>query len=87
MQSPLLESEIKSAINQIKETYSDLTKDLKALENINSLSDTEFPYSQSEYYSLKTQITQSLQTLKQLLNQLSSADVSNEKLQVIAILM
>jgi hypothetical protein len=54
MQSPLLESEIQSAINQVKETYSTLNKDLKSLENINSLSDTDFPYSQSEYYSLKT---------------------------------
>jgi septal ring factor EnvC (AmiA/AmiB activator) len=87
MQSPLLESEIQSAINQVKETYSTLNKDLKSLENINSLSDTDFPYSQSEYYSLKTKITQSLQTLKQLLNQLSSTDTSNDKLQVTLLYM
>jgi hypothetical protein len=60
----------------------ELNKDLISLKNISSSSNTELLDYRSEYNSLKSKVLETIQTMKQLLNQLSSTDITNNKLQV-----
>ena len=60
----------------------ELNKDMISLKNISSSSNTELLDYRSEYNSLKSKVLETIQTMKQLLNQLSSTDITNNKLQV-----
>ena len=60
----------------------ELNKDMISLKNISSSSNTELLDYRSEYHSLKSKILETFQTMKQLLNQLSSTDITNNRLQV-----
>ena len=60
----------------------ELNKDLISLKNISTSSNTELLDYRSEYNSLKSKVLETIQTMKQLLNQLSSTDITNNKLQV-----
>ena len=82
IQTALIDNDIKSNINTLKESYIRLNKDLVSFKEISELSDQEFSYSTTEANNLKKKLSSNFDTIHHLISDLESADVTSPSIQV-----
>ena len=78
----IIDNDIKSNINTLKESYIRLNKDLVSFKEISELSDQEFSYSTTEANNLKKKLSSNFDTIHHLISDLESADVTSPSIQV-----
>ena len=78
----LIDTDIKSNLKTLKESYIRLNKDLVSFKEISELSDQEFSYSTTEANNLKKKLSSNFDTIHHLISDLESADVTSPSIQV-----